>query len=92
MVQPEPDPTSSTRWPGRTSSSSSIALDRARLAVGLAVADVERAVVPRPPPLRPREEPLARLGRHRGRDAPGGVHGYPRRSASAVSTARWKVG
>ena len=51
-------------------------LHGARLAVGLAVADVERPVVRRAPPLRRGEEPLAGLGRHRG----------PRRAAAA-STA-----
>src|ERR671913_575523 len=49
---------------------------RARLAVGLAVPDVQRAVVARLAADGPREEPLAGRGPHRGPDAgpPGPVH------------------
>ena len=65
---------------------------RARLAVGLAVPDVQRAVVARPAADRPREEPRAGMGRHRGLDAVPAGHVQSARSASAVSTARVKVG
>ena len=71
VVQPDPAPTSSTRWPGRTSSSRSIASTVRGWELVWPPADLERAVVRRPPALAARQEALPRAGLERGTD---GVH------------------
>ena len=60
VVQPDPDPTSRTRSPLAHLEQPQHRLHRPRLGVGLAAADLDRAVVGRPPASQPREEPGAR--------------------------------
>ena len=74
VLQPDPDPTSSTRCPGPHVEQPQHRLDRPRLRVGLAVPDRERAVVAGHPPLAARQEAGARKGLERG---PDGVHRPP---------------